>query len=108
LLIYTSIGVMDDKLTERTRVHLEEQKQLLSAALAMAVTHGDRSKVQEVLDRARNEQGISYLVLFDRKGRIVATSGWDKKQPLPPREFLLTPYAAGDTFHTEAEVRLGA
>ena len=36
----------------------------------MPVTHGDRSKVQEVLDRARREQGITYLVLFDRKGRI--------------------------------------
>ncbi len=42
LLIYTSIGVMDEKLTERTRIHLEEQKELLSAALSMPVTHGDR------------------------------------------------------------------
>jgi diguanylate cyclase (GGDEF)-like protein/PAS domain S-box-containing protein len=108
LLIYTSIGVMEEKLTERTRIHLEEQKQLLSAALAMPLTHGDRSKVQEVLDRARRDQGISYLVLFDRGGRITATSGWDRKTPLPPREFVLTPDGAADTFHTEVEVRIGS
>ena len=34
LLIVNSIGIMDEKLHERTRIHLEEQKQLLNAALS--------------------------------------------------------------------------
>ncbi len=68
LLIYSSISVMDDKLIERTRVHLEEQKHLLSAALAAPLAQSDRSKVNEVLERARREQGIEYLVLFDHTG----------------------------------------
>jgi hypothetical protein len=36
LLIVNGIRVVDDKLNERTQVHLEEQKQLLNAALQPA------------------------------------------------------------------------
>jgi diguanylate cyclase (GGDEF)-like protein/PAS domain S-box-containing protein len=107
LLIYSSMSVMDDKLIERTRVHLEEQKHLLSAALAAPLAQSDRSKVNEVLERARREQGIEYLVLFDRKGRTVAASGWDRRTPLPPREVLLAASGDDDIFHTEVDVRLG-
>ncbi|HYC45892.1 MAG TPA: EAL domain-containing protein [Burkholderiales bacterium] len=106
LLIYNSISVMDEKLLERTRIHLEEQKQLLSAALAGPLAHSERGKVNEVLERARREQAISYLVLFDRKGRIVAASGWDKRRALPPRQVLLSAREAGDVFHTEVDVRI--
>ena len=77
---------MDDKLTERTRIHLEEQKQLLSAALAAPLMQGDKARMQDVLERARRDQGMSYLVLFDRKGKVVASSGWDKRKALPPRD----------------------
>src|SRR5688572_31661787 len=63
LLIYTSISVMDEKLIERTRIHLEEQKQLLSAALAPPLAQSDRSRLNEMLEHARLEQGIAYLVL---------------------------------------------
>jgi diguanylate cyclase (GGDEF)-like protein/PAS domain S-box-containing protein len=107
LLIYNAISVMDEKLTERTRIHLEGQKQLLSAALAIPLANVDRAQVQEVLERARREQAISYLVLFDRKGRVVAASGWDKRAPLPPREAVLSARGDDNVFHTETEVRIG-
>lgn len=107
LLIYNGISVMEDKLTERARIHLEEQKQLLSAALAVPLMQGDRGRVQEVLDLARRDQAMSYLVLLDRKGRIIATSGWDKRKPLPRRELALTPDGKDELFHTEVDVRLG-
>lgn len=107
LLIYVSTSVMDEKLIERTRIHLEEQKQLLSAALAGPLAKWDRRQAHEVLDRARREQGIVYLVLYDRKGRVVTTSGWDKATPLPPREVLLTSGRGNDVFHTEMDVRIG-
>src|SRR4051812_36702712 len=81
LLIYNGTAVMERKLAERTRLELEDKKQLLSAALTMPLMHGDRTRVQEILDRARRNQSM-YLVLLDRKGRIVAASGWDKARPL--------------------------
>ena len=86
LLITNGISVMSEKLTERTRVHLEEQKQLLSAALTAPLMQSDKARIQDVLERARRDQAMSYLVLFDRRGKVIATSGWDKKTPLPPRD----------------------
>jgi diguanylate cyclase (GGDEF)-like protein/PAS domain S-box-containing protein len=106
LIVYNGISVMEDKLLERTRLHLEEQKQLLSAALAVPLMQSDRARIQEVLDSAREDQRIAYLVLFDRKGKVVASSGWDRKRALPPREQTLTSRDDDDVFDTEVEVRM--
>jgi diguanylate cyclase (GGDEF)-like protein/PAS domain S-box-containing protein len=105
VLIYNSIVVMDSKLIERTRIHLEEQKQLLNAALSMPLAQSDRGKIQHVLDRARREQGISYLVLYDRAGNVVAASGWDLSSPLPPRDSILKARDDNAIFHTETDIR---
>ena len=107
LLTYNGISVMEAKLAERTRIHLEEQKQLLSAALAMPLAQSDRSRVQEVLHSARRDQAMSYLVLFDRKGRVIAASGWDPRRALPPRETALTGSRDDEVFHTEVDVSIG-
>src|SRR5215207_1633941 len=84
LLVYNGISVMDDKLVERARIHLEEQKQLLNAALAVPLAQSDRARLQEVLEAARRDQALTYLVLFDRKGKAIAASGWDRRKTLPP------------------------
>ena len=105
LLITNGISVMNEKLMERTRLHLEEQKQLLSAALAGPLAQGEKGRVQDVLDRARREQSLAYLAIVDRRGKLIATSGWDRKMPLPPRDPSLDDRAAADIFHTEVEMR---
>jgi diguanylate cyclase (GGDEF)-like protein/PAS domain S-box-containing protein len=107
LLVYNGISVMDDKLLERARIHLEEQKQLLSAALAVPLMQADRTRVQEVLDGARRDQAMSYLMLFDRKGKVIGSSGWDRRKPLPPREVELIARGQDGVFHTETEIRMG-
>ena len=106
LMIYNGISVMEDKLLERTRVHLEEQKQLVSAALTVPLMQGDRARIQEVLEVAREGQRITYVVLFDRRGKAIAASGWDKKKPLPPRDETLSARDADEVFDTEVEVRV--
>jgi diguanylate cyclase (GGDEF)-like protein/PAS domain S-box-containing protein len=104
-LIYNSIAVMDEKLVERTRIHLDEQRQLLNAALMMPIAFSNQPKIQEVLDKARHHQGISYLVLLDSSGRIVAASGWDPATPLPAPETVLSARANDGVFHTATDVR---
>ncbi|HEX6007296.1 MAG TPA: HAMP domain-containing protein, partial [Burkholderiales bacterium] len=84
LLIVNGIKVMDEKLAERTRAHLDEQKQFLKAVLAPPVAIGDYASAQKVLERVRREDGIAYLVLQDTAGRIVAASGWEHERALPP------------------------
>jgi diguanylate cyclase (GGDEF)-like protein/PAS domain S-box-containing protein len=107
LLIYKSIDVMDEKLIERTRVHLAEHTRLLNAALEMPLAHSNMPRVQEVLDRARREQSMTYLVLLDRAGRLVAASGWNTARQLPPREPVLRARATDDMFHGEMDVLTG-
>ena len=107
LLVYSGAGVMERKLAERARLHLEDKKELLSAALAMPLMHGDRAKVQDVLDRARRSQEM-YLVLIDRKGKVFASSGWGKARPPPSRESMLLALSSDGVFRTEIDVGLGA
>lgn len=83
LLIVNGISIMNDKLIERTKVHLEVQKRLLNTALAAPLAARDYATAKGVLERVRSDNGIAYLVLFDADGRIVAASGWGQAEPLP-------------------------
>ncbi len=90
LLIGNAIRVMDEKLAERARLHLEEQKQLLSAALLGPLARRDYASIAMVFERVRRDDGISYLVLFDAAGRLVAASGWEAGRPLPAPDRAVT------------------
>jgi diguanylate cyclase (GGDEF)-like protein/PAS domain S-box-containing protein len=106
VMIVNSINVMDAKLSERTRLHLEEQKQLLSAALSPSLAGGDRQHVQELLERVRTENDIPYLVLFDRRDEVVAASGWARDKELPPIEPMVPARLANDGGTIHAQVSL--
>jgi len=75
LLIVNGINIMEEKLRERARSHLNDQKQFLSAVLAQPLAARDYASAQRVLDRVRREDGIVYLALFDENGQAVASSG---------------------------------
>jgi diguanylate cyclase (GGDEF)-like protein/PAS domain S-box-containing protein len=106
LLLINAIGVMDEKLSERARVHLEEQQQLLSAALAGPLERGDHEAVSMVFERVRRDDGIVYLVMHDPAGRIVAASGWPEERALPPPDRTMTDPAvvAKERFDTSIEI----
>src|SRR6185295_18349081 len=78
LLIVNGISIMESKLNERTRVHLEEEKQLLTAALLMPLANGQYYALGEILKRVRRDDGITYLVVLDRDGKAVARAGWEQ------------------------------
>ncbi|MDP2239145.1 MAG: EAL domain-containing protein [Burkholderiales bacterium] len=106
LLIVNSISIMDDKLNERTRVHLEEQKQLLNAALTMPLATGDYRGLQDVLDDVRHDNSIAYLVLVNPDGKVVAASGWEADQPLPPVDAASNARFAKHEGYFHAEVQI--
>ncbi|MBI3041279.1 MAG: EAL domain-containing protein [Betaproteobacteria bacterium] len=86
LLIVNGISILEDKLNERTSVHLEEQKQLLNAALSVPLAAGQHQVLGEILARVRRDNGIIYLVLLDPDDKLVASAGWSQASPLPPVE----------------------
>lgn len=83
LIVGHSTQLMNKQLADRARLHLEEQKQLLSAALAAPLQRGDRAGIQAVLDRVRQDGSIAYLLLYDNHDRIIASSGWYGQDELP-------------------------
>ena len=86
LLIVNGISVMEEKLGERTRAHLDDQKQFLKAVLAPPLAAGDYATAQKVLERVRRDDGIAYLVLFDATGKTVAASGSERDRSPPLNE----------------------
>ncbi len=83
LLIVNGISIMDGRLNEQARIHIEEQKQLLNAALSVPLVAGQRQALAEILERVRRDNGIIYLVLLDQNEKMVASAGWAHTSPLP-------------------------
>src|SRR5262245_54665068 len=86
LLIVNGTSIMAQKLDERVRVHLEEQKQLLNAALSVPLAARQTRTLAEILERVRADAGITYLALFDHNERLIASAGWDQSKLLPPAQ----------------------
>jgi diguanylate cyclase (GGDEF)-like protein/PAS domain S-box-containing protein len=110
LLVADGLSVIEKKLDERTRLHVEEQKKLLRAALAAPLASGDYRAAAALLEQVRSPEGISYLVLFDGQGRIVAASGWNSASSLPPVAQALRRdlVQREGVFHTELTLGEGA
>ena len=106
LLIVNGIRVVDEKLNERTQVHLEEQKQLLNAALSSPLAGRQYRTLTEILERVRADSGIVYLVLFDHNEKLVASAGWERAVPLPALDVAPNASFAGQAmyFHTAMDV----
>ncbi|HEX6004900.1 MAG TPA: hypothetical protein VFZ14_12990, partial [Burkholderiales bacterium] len=81
LLIANGINIMERKLGERARAQLDDQTQFLRAVLAPALAARDHAGAQQILDRVRRKDSIQYLVLFDDRGKVVASSGWTGDVP---------------------------
>ena len=108
VLIINGIGIMDDRLNEQARIHLEEQKQLLNAALSVPLAAKEYRALGETLERVRRDNGIAYLLLFDDTGRLVASAGWDKASPLSVVQTVGQKPAGAQPGHLFSEVSIEA
>jgi len=88
-LTLQSVNLMNAKLVERALLRLDEEKKLFVGALAEPLKHGDAKAIDSVLSSLRSDNGITYLVLFDRSGHPIARNGWSADTPLPPLGLLL-------------------
>jgi diguanylate cyclase (GGDEF)-like protein/PAS domain S-box-containing protein len=107
LLIANGIHVMDAQLSERARVRLEEQKQLLSATLEAPLRRVDQAGIAAVFERVRRDEDLSYFMLFDAAGKLIAASGWDPARALPPPDRTMADPAVIAKRRFDAEVPVG-
>ena len=83
LLVSNSLRVSQDSLQALSVQSNRERAVLFNAALAAPMAARDYATLNEILDEIDREEGVVYLVLTDRGGGVVASSGWDTRQPLP-------------------------
>ncbi len=86
LLVTNSARLIENSQVELANLRLDEVKPLINTALSAPLVEKDFAKLQEILDYIRRDEGIVYLVLYDDANKIVASSGWNKEEPLPTLE----------------------
>lgn len=104
-MLVSNSHIMTDYLAGQLSTRLEEERQLLNAALAVPLVQRDLGELQDVLAALGPSRGIEYLVLTDPQGHILASSGWPEGAPLPPVQHESVEPAAG-RYDTELAITL--
>ncbi|HEY9101261.1 EAL domain-containing protein [Chitinimonas sp.] len=88
VLLSSVSQVWSEMVLKATDIRIQELGRLLNASLAPSMASLDYAPASELLNGVRTPEGIDYLVLFDRQGKVVAKQGWDAGEaglgrPLP-------------------------
>ncbi len=83
LLVANSVRLMDHELRAQTEERLAELSPLLNASLGVPLAQRDYATLTDLLHQFRRDGAITYLVLFDRSGKAVASEGWADSRSLP-------------------------
>lgn len=84
LLVANSLRLSHESLIQQARQRVEELNVLFNASLAAPLVQRDYAGLNEILQESRRQEGITYLVLFDRDGQRIAQAGWPNDRALPP------------------------
>jgi len=108
LMVWTGgARLMQRTLEEQATVQAQEIIAVLDQALVGPLVQRDYASVQQILDQVRDPKAFPYLVLFDHRDRVVASSGWDGVQPLPARDRGAIDLDRADaTLHMAEQIRL--
>ncbi len=83
LLVVNSMRLVEKNLVEQARLRVQELNLLLNASISGPLAERDFGTMQDILSNIQQRQGIIYLVLYNQRGKVVASSGWDMRLPLP-------------------------
>lgn len=86
LLVSSGLRQLQDTLLAQARFEAHQVLGLLAHTVAAPLAQRDYATLQQTLDGVRHDAAMRYLVLHDHRGRVVAASGWDPGQLLPPRD----------------------
>ena len=80
---------------------------LLNAALAPAVAEGDAARVAALVAEVSTTRGLTYLVVNDAEGRVIAARGWNAGDPAPALDSSLEASLASGRFDTILPLAIG-
>ena len=106
LLVGNSVRLIDNGLLDQAKRKNDDLKPLFNAALVGPMAQRDYATLAEILHEINSEQGVTYLVLLDSQGKIVASAGWDTSHPLPALDHDLDVVGAavGQVFNTRTPI----
>jgi len=86
LLVLASSALLERTLLEQARSATRQVVAILDQAIAIPLSQRDYATLQQTIDLLRNDAAIVYIVLWDHRGRVIASAGWDVALPLPARD----------------------
>ncbi len=83
LLVGNSLRLIQEHLVKQTERRIEAIELAYKTAVTIPLASRDYATLRDILDGWREAEDIRYLVVTDPKGQILASSGWETKNPLP-------------------------
>ena len=83
IMIANSIRLLHDAMSEQVHSQAEQLRPVLAAALTAPLAQRDIATMQAVVDESRTHGGLDYIVVIDRCGHRLASSGWEADQLMP-------------------------
>lgn len=83
ILVGNGVRLINEHLLRQLEVRIAANEVAFRSGAAAMMAVGDYASLRDLLDGWKESGDIVYLVVTDRSGRIVASSGWDITQPLP-------------------------
>ena len=94
--------VARDNLAKR----IQELNLLFNSTLTPMLMARDYATATDQMESIRSGNQIDYLILFDRRGKLAATSGWEPGKTVPPADSISKFGRMDDTFHAVTELKL--
>ena len=106
LLVSNGVRLIDQGLLDQAKLKNEDLKPLFNAALVGPMAQRDYATLNEILHEIVSAQGVTYLILLDKQGKVAASAGWDVSRPLPAldRDLDSVDAVSGPVFDTQTPI----
>jgi diguanylate cyclase (GGDEF)-like protein len=84
LLVGNGLRLIQDHLVGQASSRIAAIEQAYKTAVAGPLAARDYATLRDILDGWQKAEDVSYLVVTDPNGRVLAAAGWPAGQPLPP------------------------
>ncbi|MGJ9419871.1 diguanylate cyclase domain-containing protein [Massilia sp. CMS3.1] len=81
-----SSEILKHTLADQATYQNHQVSVLLDQSIAIPLAQRDYATLQQTIERVVSRESINYLVLFDHRGRVVASAGWNPALALPARD----------------------
>ncbi|KIM00672.1 Phytochrome two-component sensor histidine kinase Cyanobacterial phytochrome B [Paramagnetospirillum magnetotacticum MS-1] len=91
LLVTNSVRLIQTHLSDSTQLRLQAQESSYNITLAGQLAERDYAALQSIIEGWGASKGITYMVVTNAAGKVVAAWGHDGNGPLPSAEKVLSP-----------------